>query len=169
MKRTHINLVIDALLLVCTAAIAGIGLLIKFVLVPGYRRWEIYGRNVSLFFWKLDRHQWGTIHLSAGLVFLGLLALHVILHWSMIVGIYRGLVPNRITRRLAATILVCITVLLLAFPLLIRPEVHDQGMGMGMGGCDARCDVRSECPAGGRPAGPAGEERRQQTTAAENR
>jgi len=49
MEKSKLNLVIDALLLLCLAAIAGIGLLIKYVLVPGYQRWEIYGRNVSLF------------------------------------------------------------------------------------------------------------------------
>ncbi|MHC4076764.1 MAG: DUF4405 domain-containing protein [Planctomycetota bacterium] len=62
MKRAKLNLIIDALLLLCLAGIAGIGFLIKYVLVPGYQRWEIYGRNVSLFLWGLDRHQWGTIH-----------------------------------------------------------------------------------------------------------
>ena len=98
MKKSKLNLVIDALLLLCVAAIAGIGLLIKYVLVPGYQRWEIYDRNVDLFFWGLDRHQWGTIHLATGIVFLALLVLHVVLHWSMIVGIYRQLIPNSFAR-----------------------------------------------------------------------
>jgi hypothetical protein len=43
MKRAKLNLIIDALLLLCLAAIAGIGFLIKYVLVPGHLRWEIYG------------------------------------------------------------------------------------------------------------------------------
>jgi hypothetical protein len=60
MKKSKLNLIIDALLLVCMAAITGIGLLMKNVLVPGYKRWDIYGRNVELYFWGLDRHQWGT-------------------------------------------------------------------------------------------------------------
>ena len=98
MKRAKLNLIIDALLLLCLAAIAGIGLLIKYVLVPGHQRWEIYGRNVSLFLWGLDRHQWGTIHFIIGLVFLSLLVLHVVLHWSMVVGVYRRLIPNRFAR-----------------------------------------------------------------------
>jgi hypothetical protein len=48
MKKAKLNLVIDALLLLCMAAMAGIGLLMKYVLVPGFKRWEIYGRNVEL-------------------------------------------------------------------------------------------------------------------------
>ena len=131
MKRAKLNLIIDALLLLCLAAIAGIGLLIKYVLVPGYQRWEIYGRNVSLFLWRLDRHQWGTIHFIIGLVFLALLVLHVVLHWSMVVGIYRRLIPNRFARWVIALILICITALLFSFPYLVKPEVIEQGRGKG--------------------------------------
>ena len=74
-KKSTLNLIIDALLLVCMAAIAGIGLLMKNVLVPGYKRWDIYGRNVELYFWGLDRHQWGTIHFVIALVFIAVQAM----------------------------------------------------------------------------------------------
>jgi len=133
MKKAKLNLVIDALLSLCIAAIVGIGILIKYVLVPGYRRWEIYGRNVSLFLWGLDRHQWGTIHFIIGLVFLALLVLHVILHWQMIVGIYRRLIPNRFARWVVALILLVVTIILFSFPYLIKPEVLEQGRGKGYG------------------------------------
>ncbi len=125
-KKSKLNLVIDALLLLCLAAIAGIGLLIKYVLVPGYQRWEIYGRNVSLFLWGLDRHQWGTIHFIIGLVFLALLVLHIVLHWQMIVGIYRGLIPNRFARWVIALILLVVTVLLFAFPYICKTHAVEQ-------------------------------------------
>ena len=148
MKKLKLNLVLDALLLLCLAAIAGIGLLIKCVLVPGYQRWEIYGRNVSLFFWELDRHQWGTIHFTVGLVFLALLVLHIVLHWPMVVGIYRALIPNRFARWVTALILICITVLLFGFSYFVKPEVWEQGLGEGCGWrqCETKCDVR-RCPA----------------------
>jgi len=148
MKRAKLNLIIDALLLFCLVAIAGIGLLIKYVLVPGYQRWEIYGRNVSLFLWRLDRHQWGTIHFIIGLVFLSLLVLHIVLHWSMVVGIYRGLIPNRFVRRVIALILLMVTVLLFTFPYFVKPEVLEQGRGKGygleLGPCDAKCDFKCD-------------------------
>ena len=148
MKKSKLNLVVDALLLLCLATIAGIGLLIKYVLVPGYQRWEIYGRNVSLFLWGLDRHQWGTIHFIIGLVFLALLVLHVVLHWSMIVGIYHRLIPNRFARWVAALILICVTIILFAFPYFVKPEVLEQGIGkgygLGPGPCDAKCDRKCD-------------------------
>ena len=127
MKKSKLNLIIDAMLLLSLAAIAGIGLLIKYVLVPGYLRWEIYEQNVSLFFWGLDRHQWGTIHYTIGLVFLALLLLHIVLHWQTIIGIYRRLIPNRFARWIVALILLVLTIILIAFPYFINPEVIEQG------------------------------------------
>ena len=148
MKKTKLNLVIDVLLLLCLAAIAGIGLLIKYVLVPGYLRWEIYGRNVSLFLWGLDRHQWGTIHFIIGLIFISLLLLHIVLHWSIIVGIYHKLIPNRVARGVIVLILICVTIILFAFPYFVKPEVLEQGIGkgygLGPGPCDAKCDTKCD-------------------------
>mgnify|MGYP001066443896 CR=1 FL=1 len=127
MKKSKLNLVIDGVLLLCIAAIAGIGFLIKYVLVPGYRCWEIYDRNVDLSFWGLDRHEWGTIHLGVGFVFLALLVLHIVLHWSMVVSIYRTLIPNRILRCIVTVVLICLAIFLLTFSFFIKPEVQERG------------------------------------------
>ena len=126
-KKSGFNLIIDGLLLLCIAAIVGIGLLVRCVLLPGYLRWEIYGRNVEMFFWGLDRHQWGTIHLAIGIVFLALLILHVVLHWSIMISIYRKLIPNRFTRWITALILIIMTVALFAFSYFVNPEINEQG------------------------------------------
>ena len=140
MKKSKLNLIIDALLLLCIAAITGIGLLMKYVLVPGYQRWEIYGRNVNLFLWGLDRHQWGTIHFIVGLVLIALLVLHVILHWPMVINIYRRLIPNRFARWITAFVLVCITILLFIFSFLVKPEISEgrQGKNRGWRRCESR-------------------------------
>ena len=133
MTKSKLNLVIDALLLLCIAAIAGIGLLMKYVLVPGYQRWVIYNRNVELLFWGLGRHDWGAIHFVIALVFLALLILHVVLHWGMIVGIYRKLIPSRLVRFITTVILIFLTILLLIFPYFVKPEIQERGRGMGRG------------------------------------
>ena len=131
MNKMKLNLILDALLLLCIAAIVGIGFLMKYILIPGYLRWDIYGRNVELFFWGMNRHEWGTIHFIIGMVFLGLLVLHVVLHWSMVVCIYRTLIPNRFGRYVIAVILVCLTILLLIFVFLVQPEIQGRGQGKG--------------------------------------
>lgn len=144
MKKSKLNLIIDMLLLLCIAAIGGIGLLIKYVLVPGEQRWEIYGRNVGLFFWKLNRHQWGTIHLVIGFVLLALLVLHIVLHWSTIVGIYRKLIPNRLAGWIVAFTLIALTTILLTFSCLVKPEILERGQGQGRRAscdlCETPCD-----------------------------
>jgi hypothetical protein len=133
MKKSKINLIIDAFLLLCMAAIAGIGLLMRNVLVPGYKRWDIYGRNVELYFWGLDRHQWGTIHFVIALVLLALLVLHVVLHWSLIVGIYRKLMPNVKARWITAVILLLLTIILAFFSYAVHPDVYEGGHRAGAG------------------------------------
>jgi hypothetical protein len=133
MKKSKVNLVIDALLLLCIAAIAGIGLLMRNVLIPGYKRWDIYGRNVELYFWGLDRHQWGTVHFVIALLFIALLVLHIVLHWSMILGIYRRLIPNIAARWITAIILLALTIALAFFSYTVHPDVYEQGRGRGGG------------------------------------
>ena len=141
MTRPKLNLIIDGLLLLCIAAITGIALLIKFVLVPGYERWEIYGRNVELLFRGLDRHQWGTVHLYIGLTLIALLVLHIVLHWAMILAIYRKLIPNPLIRDITTVILVAVAFVLLAFPCFVRPKVLEGVPG----GCGLRTCEAPEC------------------------
>ena len=133
MKKSKLNLVIETLLLLCITAIAGIGLLMKFVLVPGYRRWEIYERNVELFLWGLDRHHWGTIHLVIAFVFLTLLVFHIVLHWGIIVCIYRKLIPNGLVRSIVTILLISLTIFLLIFSFFVNPNVRQRGLGRGAG------------------------------------
>ena len=133
MTKSKLNLIIDAVLMLAMAAMTGIGVLMKYVLIPGYARRAIYGRNVELFFWGLDRHEWGTIHFVIALVLIAGIVLHVVLHWEQVVTIYRKLIPNPIFRRVVTVILICITVLLLAFPALVKPQVAEGGHGYQQG------------------------------------
>lgn len=133
MSKSKLNLIIDMLLLLCIAAMAGIGFLMKYVLVAGYQRWEIYNRNVESFFLGLGRHDWGAVHYVIGLVFLVLLILHIVLHWGIIIAIYCKLIPNRVARCITTVILVCLTILLLIFPYFVKPEIQERGRGMGRG------------------------------------
>ncbi|MFC1738827.1 DUF4405 domain-containing protein [Planctomycetota bacterium] len=138
MKKAKVNLVIDALLLLCIAAMAGIGLLMKYVLVPGYRRLEIYERNAELFFWGLDRHEWGTVHLVIGYIFIALLVLHIVLHWRLIVEIYHQLIPNRFARWVIALALICLTIALLVFAYFVKPEVREGGHRQHVSGANVK-------------------------------
>lgn len=125
MDKSKGNLVIDALMFLCVMAMTGIGLLMKFVLLPGKDTRAVYGRKVELFLFGMDRHQWGTIHMIVAFVFLGLAVLHVCLHWKMILSLYPRLIGSTVARRVIAIILVIAGIFLVVFPLVVKPEVQE--------------------------------------------
>ena len=131
MSKSKINFLIDSLMFLCMAAIAGIGFLMKVVLIPGQDRWIKYGKNVEIYVLNMDRHQWGTVHLVIALVLLGLLLLHIILHWKLIVGLFSKLITNKSTRKLITVVFVFISALLFLFAFLIKPEMGEIIQGHG--------------------------------------
>jgi hypothetical protein len=124
-NRSKLNLVIDIIMFINMMVIAGIGFLIKYILVPGFNRNEIYGRDVELYYWGLDRHQWGVIHLVAGFVLLFLLLLHIIFHWKMILSIYRNMISYKYLRVLLTLVFIILSVIFGVVPLFLNPEVRE--------------------------------------------
>jgi len=131
MSKSKINFLIDSLMFLCMAAVAGIGFLMKIVLIPGEDRWIKYGKNVELYVFNMDRHQWGTVHLVVALVLLGLLLLHIILHWKLIVGLFSKLINNKSARKLITIVFVFISAFLFLFAFLIKPEMGEIIRGQG--------------------------------------
>jgi hypothetical protein len=122
-NNTKLNLSIDIIMFIVMMIIAGIGFMIKYVLVPGFKRNEIYGKDVELYFWGLDRHQWGTIHLILSFTFLFLLLFHIILHWTMIKCIYRKLIPKDTARTSLTASFIVLSAVFVIGPLFIKPEI----------------------------------------------
>jgi len=123
MKKSEINFIIDVLMFLFMAAIIGVVLLIKFVLLSGHQRWEVYKQNVDLTFWGLDRHQWGTIHLILAGILIILLILHIVLHWKNIVSVYKRFLNTRRSRNLLGILYLLILILLMVFPFFINIEI----------------------------------------------
>jgi len=134
MEKSKLNFVIDLLMFLCLMALAGLGFLMKYALPPGREAWAKYGRNVQLTWLGWDRHDWGQIHLYLAFTLLGLLVIHLYLHWQMILGLYERLVPEAETRTRLAYALLIITALFLLLPFLISPDVQERGRGGGGGG-----------------------------------
>jgi uncharacterized membrane protein len=103
--------------------IAGIGFLMKYVLLPGFKRNEFYGRDVELYFWGIDRHQWGAIHLILSIVLLILLVLHIVLHWKQIVAIFKNMIGEKFWRFILTGVFVLISIFFFVTPLFVKPEV----------------------------------------------
>jgi hypothetical protein len=127
--KAKINLVLDGFLLLVLAAMGGTGLLMKYVLVPGSVRRQLYGSNAEFLWRGMDRHEWASIHSTIALVLVLLLVLHVVLHWGTVVRVARQLLPQRALRWATAGLLVAAAAALAAFSAVITPQVREAGQG----------------------------------------
>ena len=112
MKKSKLNLVIDAIMLVVMMALIGVGLLNKYVLLSGQKKWAKFGENLDLTLFGLDRHEWNTIHFILGIILFALLVLHIWFHWNMVVCIYQSLFKNRKVRIVLAIALLAVSIVL---------------------------------------------------------
>jgi len=133
MNKSKLNLCIDALIFLFITALAGLGLVIKYVLIPGREAWEKYGRQMEITWLGLDRPAWVEVQLYLLFLLLGLLVLHVILQWRTILGLLAGLIPQPLSRLGVVSIFLVVAVILLALPLLVTPEVNEVGIRGDLG------------------------------------
>ena len=133
MNKSKLNFIIDAAMFLTMMAMVGLGFLMKYIMPPGRVLREKYGSNPVLTWLGWDRHDWGDIHFYLALAFLTLLVLHIILHWSQILGLLQRLVPNPTWRSRIAIIFVILGLLLIWWPFMITPDRQERGRGGGGG------------------------------------
>lgn len=122
MKKLSLNLVIDMLLFLCLSVIAGIGFLIKYVLITGQETWVKYGENIQLEFLGIDRHEWGKIHLIVGIVMLFLLVLHIVFHWQLVKSMIKKVFGISVVNTSLVIIFIVICFLFIFAPFLVVPD-----------------------------------------------
>ena len=130
-QKSILNFSINAAMTLCMSAIIGIGFLIKYTLISGQDRWEIYGPKVKLYLLGMDRHQWGQLHLILGFVLLGLLVIHTILHWKVITNVYRKIIKEPLTKKAVALVFLMICALLISIPFFVEPDIETIKKGNG--------------------------------------
>jgi hypothetical protein len=129
--KGKLNFIIDALMFLVMTAVAGLGFLMKYILIPGKDRVAKFGRQVDLYFLNLDRHEWGSLHLILGYILLALLVLHIVLHWQSILCLFQRLVRKKSWRIVltVAFLLICLFLFLFPFNVKIRIEEVKPGKG----------------------------------------
>ena len=132
-SKAKVNIYIDVLMLLLMMAITGVGLLIKYVLVPGFKRNETYGRDTELVFMDMDRHDWGRVHLILGIFLLLLLVLHIVLHFKQVVAIFNRIIVRKPLLKVLGSLLVLISVGLAVFPFFVSPKVIQLQTGISQG------------------------------------
>jgi hypothetical protein len=105
--RTVINFIIDFILLILTAALMWTGLVMRFVLPPGYR--GCYGWTL----WGLSRHDYGFIHFVLSILMVVLCGVHLGLHWKWFCSLI-----SKLTRYKGES-LVAVTLVLLLFTISV--------------------------------------------------
>ncbi len=134
--KTKQNFIIDTIMFLNMMALTGTGLLTRYVLLSGQVARSVYGQKVTMNMLGIGKETWKDIHLYLGLLLLGLLVLHIVLHWKQIVAIYRRLIEADKMRQLILVVFIIVSILLVAFPFIFSPTVEigealHQGRGSG--------------------------------------
>ena len=82
MKKSTINFIVDFAMLVNLLGLGFTAVIFRYVLPPGTG-----GRGGGWrgeYFWSLGRHEWGDIHFYLAILFIALMVLHILLHWTWI-------------------------------------------------------------------------------------
>lgn len=123
MNKTKANLVIDGIMFLIVMALTGTGYIRKYILLSGSSSRMLYGKKLHMTFLGINRDGWAEIHLFLGYILIGLVILHLVLHWKQIKSIYNKLIPNPTVRQIVTILFIIISLLLLLFPFLLQPAI----------------------------------------------
>lgn len=96
MSRTALNAIVDAVAYAGLVLLASTGLMLRWQMPPGSGGLHGMGsgagagRRPVTVVWGLSRHEWGSVHYWIAVVLIGVLAVHLLLHWKWIVCVLRG-------------------------------------------------------------------------------
>jgi len=133
MKQSKVNFIVDALAFLFLVLLISSGLVMRFLLPPGGGD----GGGGRLALWGMGRHAWGDGHFYLAMALMGVLALHLVLHWRWVVSVGAG--EGRQTARLWLGALAMITLFAVALSPFFgsvekKPPAHRQGRAGGQAG-----------------------------------
>ncbi len=99
MKRGTLNFIVNLISFCVLVALAFTGSIMKWVLPPGtggHGRTLTGGRGREevKYLWSMTRHEWGNIHFILALLFVFLMVVHIILHWTWIKNYFKSLLGS---------------------------------------------------------------------------
>ena len=95
-KRATLNFMIDLVSFVDLLFLAVTGTIMKWILPPGSAGHDYgfrggRGPGEIKYLWSMTRHDWGDIHFIPALLFVFLMVVHIILHWTWIKSYFKSL------------------------------------------------------------------------------
>jgi len=96
MKRATLNFIVDLISFCNLLGLAFTGSIMKWILPPGtggYGRGFRGGRGAEeiKYLWSMTRHEWGAVHFYLAILFVALMVVHIILHWTWIKCYFKSL------------------------------------------------------------------------------
>ncbi len=95
-NKMLLNIIIDFVMLIAMALVSISGFILEIV-IPSRHAVRFQSVTRSHLF-GLGRHDWGNIHLWAGVVLFALLAIHILSHINMVSAFVKKKCPNHILR-----------------------------------------------------------------------
>lgn len=99
MKRSSLNFIVDLVSFLNLIGLVFTSFIMKYVLPPGTG-----GRGQALHdgqggehikdFWAMTRHQWGDIHFYLAVLFIILIAVHIVLHFGWVRNYFKSLLGS---------------------------------------------------------------------------
>lgn len=112
MKQSNIIKLVDLLSFLSLVTMLVTGLLIEYSLPP---------RSGSSEVWGLSRHDWGEIHFYGSLIFLALMAAHLLTHLKYLKSVLLGKAGREYKYRIAIGAVGLISLILVSIILLTTP------------------------------------------------
>jgi len=98
MKRMTANFIVDIIGLLNLLALACTGFILKYVLPHGSGGGQGYGYRGGRgpaeevrTLWSMTRREWGDVHFYLAALFIALMLVHLVLHWSWIKCYFKSL------------------------------------------------------------------------------
>jgi hypothetical protein len=131
-RRSTLTWVVDLAAFVGVVLLVATGFLMRYVLPAGSGSPQGLGtgpraaaRPITLIL-GLTRHEWGEVHFWIAVGLMGILALHLLMHWRWIVYVLRGEPRDAAGGRVALGIIGLLGLLAVAVAPFLIPTEHEQ-------------------------------------------
>ena len=107
-----VNILVDLVMFLAMAVTSISGVVIKIIAPLRRMAEEEWVRNAAeWFFQSWNRRTWAHIHLWAGVIVMGLLVVHIALHWQMVDGFFKKHITNKTLRAVLYVVLLLLLIL----------------------------------------------------------